>query len=619
VSRVLFLGLIIGCGGGDEAGKSGSSSAPAADEGVGIVGDGLANPYPNMQLVSDGRLVMDASWFPAPDTPLDLQRFYWRTGFSVAQTSVLAMEGMDPNALPDWRNPSPGEGGVLLFDRTDGVFLPVFAELDAYPDLEAPALIVRPLTRLSEGHQVAVVVSTDVVARPERFDALVSGTPPSSLTDVAPHYRELLDELETAGVDSGQVALAWDFPVGDGTTPLRSALDQLEMDGAYVLDRSRDLDLGDIVAPMTWRALDGRFTTHDFLVDDQLLDFDESGGVKPVGWTEAELYVHVPTSVADADAESVPVMIFGHGIFSEPALYLDENDDPSGLLQLAEEGGFIVVATTWRGLTWNDRVGAIEAAQDFGKMAVIGDRLLQSQLNLASLVHLVEEGTLLDDPQLKGRKGQRLAMRGAPYYYGISAGSIEGAVALASQDRPFRAAAFHVGGSMWSTMLERSSNWIAFELFMLQAMPDAVDRQRLYSLSQLYWDPVDPLSWVPDLTPDDMLYQVSMGDEQVPNMTSEVFARSLGLQVLSPSSTQPYGLQTVAAPLPAGSGAYVQFDPERVHPPDGNRPAEVNGAHHAPRLWDGQRRQVIDYLTPGSEGQVEHHCGDDVCSESNPG
>ena len=57
------------------------------------------------------------------------------------------------------------------------------------------------------------------------------------------------------------------------------------------------------------------------------LNLQSDGTVLPTGTAEAFLYVHVPTSVADAPAGSVPVMIFGHGIFGEPQIYLDEERD----------------------------------------------------------------------------------------------------------------------------------------------------------------------------------------------------------------------------------------------------------------------------------------------------
>ena len=203
------------------------------------------------------------------------------------------------------------------------------------------------------------------------------------------------------------------------------------------------------------------------------------------------------------------------------------------------------------------------------------------------------------------------------FYYGISLGGIEGAVLLA-QDPPLDGAVLHVGGSMWSTMLERSSNWTVFEFILIDHIEDPGDRQVLYAASQLWWDPVDPLSWSEELSAKKLLLQEAIGDEQVANLTTEALARSIGLEVLEPVVRVPFGVAPVG-PLPPGSRALSQFDPEAPAPPNGNRPAGVTRAHSDPRLWKGTRQQVIDYLRPGSEEQVVHHCGASPCAASNTG
>ena len=170
---------------------------------------------------------------------------------------------------------------------------------------------------------------------------------------------------------------------------------------------------------------------------------------------------------------------------------------------------------------------------------------------------------------------------------------------------------------MWSTLLERSSDWPLFELLVTQTVTDPLDRQRLYALSQLWWDPVDPMSYVSDLQKSSFLLQISIGDEQVANLTSEALARSVGLPLLSPEVTHPFGMTAVEGPLPTDSSALVQYDPEVALPENVNRPAEVSGAHEMPRLWLGTRHQTIDYLLNGKI--VVHHCAELPCSASNQG
>jgi len=594
-------------------------ATPPAVQPVGLVGDHALNPFPVGVLhMEGGRVALRAQDFELlTDTPLAVERVAWRQGFSVAQTSVLSLPSFDDSQFPSWRQSTAGQGSVRLADLTDATWLPTLAELDAHPDAD-PTLLVRPLAALPVGHDIAVVVTTDAAPRVERFDALLSGSPPADLADQAQHFQELVGSIAALGLDPADIAIAWDFPVGDGTAPLRSIWSQTALPTQHSFDSVRELDGGDTVVPSAWRVAQGSFLATDYLVDDRGLQLGTDGSVSSTGSIDAELYVHIPESVADAPAGSVPILLMGHGIFSEPADYLDDPEDPSHVVQLADEGGFIVVATTWRGLALPDRLGAVEAAGDFARIYEVTDRLVQGQGNVAELIRLMKEGDLFDDPVFLGRQGQPLADPARVRYYGISLGAIEGAVMLAN-DPPLDAAVLHVGGSSWSTMLERSSNWTAFEIFLEATIPEPITRQRLYAVSQLWWDAADPIAYTDDLSQRSFLLQESIGDEQVPNLTTRMLARSIGLPQLQPMVEPVWGLDPVNNPLPPGSRAYVQYDPQVGLPPDTNRPAPVTGAHGMPRTWDNANAQTLDYLSVGSEGQVVHYCGTEPCSAANSG
>jgi hypothetical protein len=231
--------------------------------------------------------------------------------------------------------------------------------------------------------------------------------------------------------------------------------------------------------------------------------------------------------------------------------------------------------------------------------------------NNRALIRLLTEGQLLDDPLFGG-----LADRERIYWYGISLGSIEGAVTFALQDQ-LSYGLLHVGGAAWSTMLERSSDWSVFEPLVQNSIPDPYDRQRLYAASQLFWDPVDPASYVADLQGKQLLWQASIHDEQVPNISTELLMRSVGVSLGSPAVTAPVGIETVA--LPARAPLWVQYDPELPAPPMNNRPAPVSGAHTTPRTWAECQEQVAAFFEAGAEGAVISACGDQPCTASNLG
>ncbi len=563
----------------------------------GPLGQGLANPFPQGTMVRDGRLSLTGLPDPGFDTPLDTESLAWRRGFSPGQVAVLRWPGLDGTRL---RGPEEPDGeAVLLVDLDSGDRLPCFAELDAAA-VDDPALVVRPLGALPIGVDVAVVVTTDVLDRPPSFVADGEVTGP------------LLDRLAELDISRERVAVAWSFPVADGTAPLRSAIAHVDVLGPPSLvedeaGRSRTL---------TWRAYQGTFPVVDVVGDDGRLDLTDTGAVVPRGEAEADLFVHVPASVADRAAGTVPVMVFGHGIFSSPASYLASGDDGDGVRQLADELGAIVVATSWRGLSTSDLGVPLAAAQDFGQFPRVPELLVQAQVNVRTLVEGIRDGTFTSGPAFEGRDGQSLPDPARVVYYGISLGAIEGAVMLA-EDPGFEASALHVGGAMWSTMLERSSNWSVLEQGLVDQIPDPGDRQVLYAVTQMWWDPVDPIAYAVDLAERPFLYQVSVGDEQVPNFTSAAFARATELPVAEPAPLETSGLATIATPAPSPARALVWFDPERELPPPGNRPAPVTGAHQAPRGWDAARQQVVDYLDPSDPQRIVHHCGDAPCTASN--
>lgn len=581
----------------------------------GLLGAGPLEPFPNADLVVDGQLALPADLLPHAESEWPTDRVGWRTGFSPIQALTVQLPGVDPAALPSWRGLTPGAGGVRLVDLDSGEWYPVMAELDAWPDDNPdPILIVRPQAAMPVGATMAVVITTDVAPRPDRYAGILVGDNPTDLPDPA-HARDLVARLGELGVAADDVALAWDFPVGDGTAPLRSALAQAAVPTTWTLDRVHEA--GDVRAPNGWRTAEGRFTATSFLLDGLKLDLQADGSVLPTGETNAYLYIHVPEGVKDAPANSVPVLVYSHGLFGSGSDLLDV-DYTSLPLSIADRLGMIVVATNWVGLDGNSQASAITAARDLGRLPELTDQVVQGQVNQRSLMELVASGALDTEPVLQGASGQPLVNPGQIYLCGVSMGSIEGAV-LIGNDAPVQASVLHIGGADWSTLLERSNQWASFELFVVPSLPDPHDRQRAYALSQLWWDVVDGMSYTERLAQAPILLQEALGDDLVHNMTTRTLARSAGLSVLVPNTEDAFGIPHVGSDFRAGSPALVQVDPERGEPPDVNRPSPNTGAHTAAINWAGVQAQAADFLNPAHPGLLVDHCGGAVCTPENPG
>jgi len=577
-------------------------------------------PFPSMHHMEDGfvRLPDDLP-YSTDGTPIDVERIAWRTGFSVVQSSVVAMDvDIDPTSLPGQSSPAT-DGSVQLWDLTDGRQILSFTELDAAERVEDefPALLIRPQDVMPSGHRIAVVL-TDAVRTVEGepipvvdwYQDIQDGTPGPGLAPWVEHYQDLDSSLRELGVDG--IALAFDFLVADGGAPVRHVAAEVGMPTEYSFDEVRSTDDGIFMPEGGWRQLRGHYTVDNWLIDDLYFSLDASGIPEPQGTAEAELYVYMPESVRDAEAGTVPVWIFGHGLFGEPDFYLGDIDDPSKVAKLADEAGAIVFATVWRGFKASDRIHAIQIADDFGRVHEIAERLTQGVANVVALSRLITEGDILSDPELMGLPDSSGALR----YYGISLGGIAGAVTIANNPR-IAHAVFNVGGGAWSTMLERSSQWIPFDWIMVEKVPSNQNRQLLYALSQLYWDPVDPMNHFSDLVGRSVVWQEAIGDEQVPNMATRMLVRAVGGTHLEPMFEAVPGIESDVEPL-TGPG-FVQYDPELPLPAEVNRPGVPSGAHSRPRTWPGSRKQVAHFLDWDSPGELLHFCGTAVCSESNQG
>jgi len=617
----------------------------------GLIDDRVFNPWPSMHAMTGGEAC--GVTVPAGTLPVAVDGRAWdtapldrRDGFSPVGTVWMQLGvALDATSLPPVSAPDASlaaDASVQLWDLDDGRRLRHFAEVDAHPIPrdEARSLLVRPLEHLGFGRRIAVVVTGALrdaaggaVPAPADFAALRDGDDPGVSPAVRSHYEHLLRRLEELGVDRAGLVLAFDFrtsseasltaPLDTVTAAMKAAL---PLDPAHEpaititsLKDSLDDDLPN-PPPGIWREVRGSVALPHYLfaepgVDDPEDDeglFRLGDDALPVLNGDAPAYftLIVPESLQGADPASAPWLVFGHGLFRNPQHYLASSDDPEDVVDLANRLGAVVLGTEWRGLTERDIGDAVRVARDPARFALLTDKLVQSVSNQLAMGRLASTA-FVDQEFLRAGTdpgGATLVDPDRVHYYGISLGGIEGPV-VAARSEVIDASVFHVPGAVWSTMLERSSNWSDFETFIEDAVLDAADRQRIYAVSQLLWDPVDPIHYVQHLGDRPGLWQLSMGDDQVPNFTAETLARTLGVPILDPFIETVDGLETAAAPLPPGSKAVAQFDSLLPRPPDTNRPAPETDSHYVPRHTDVQKVQTVAFFALGREGEIIDPCG----------
>jgi hypothetical protein len=634
--------------------KQEDSSVPDSD---GLLGSGLFFPYPSIHLMEEApgtatgwKVAIPEGLLPIAEngTPMPLDRFNRLDGFSPATPCLVYMEGLDvdPATLP---GPSRIEESVRedstvqIIDLGTGERLPLFAETDAHRsavDQGKRTLIIRPQKLMAWKTRYAVVVTKGIrdfsgqpLPVPPAFEALVRGRNiPPSLQGSAAHYEGLFEALEGFGIRMDDAWLAWDFWTGSKEVihgPLDHIMEETERDipadPEFMPDyeilpsRTLDSDLDPDVDPLIWRHMELTFSMKTFVNAEGVFEFGEDGLPMEQGDDDFILIVHIPPSVHDAPAGSVPVIVFGHGMLGAPHDYLVREGDPLHVLHASDRFGAIYAAAEFRGLSMRDQLDAVTAATDFGKFHYVTEDLTMGIANFAAVARMFRT-KFIEDPFFLASDGSgSLVDTSRIHYVGISLGGHEGGVVTAVSDI-FQYAVLQVGGCPWTLMLERSSNWNKYDIIITTWVRDPVDRQMLYAVSQMLWDPVDPATHVEALRGKSILLQESIGDAQVPNLSTEFWARSIGLPLVQPSTTHPPFIEEVEAPVGPGGSALFQYDAtvfESCGPVSGelNLPAEDNCAHHIVSECEAQQEQIEAFLAEGSEGTIIQppSCGTQPC------
>ncbi len=643
------------------ASAAGCKNDAGEPPGPGLMGTTLFFPYPSMHLMEQDAASATGHRVSIPEgvipvatdgTPMPVHRFNELDGFSPATPCLVLFEGVDidPDTVPGQdriETTVEPDSAVQIIDLATGERHPLMAELDSQPDAieeHRRVLIVRPMRMMEWGSRYAVVLTDGLetmdgepVPRPAGFDALVKGrNVPGPLESWQDHYDELFATLEGHGVDMDRVVLAWDF--WTNTREVNHASLQVILDGTeadipsdpdfvpdYTVRTSRtiDSDVDEGVDPLIWRHAEIEFSMVTYVDGNGEFVLDESGLPTPQGRDDYLLIIHVPPSVHGAAAGTVPVVIIGHGLLGMPDDYLTRTPNSLKALEYSDHLGMIFVAAEWRGLSMRDTLDAATAATDFGKFHRVTDELHMGVANFLAVARMMEGGFAGEPFFTAADESGSLVDTDRIYYMGISLGGHQGGVVMALSS-VIDFGILQVGGAPWTTMLERSSNWHEYTIIIDSFVRDPVDRQMLYAASQMLWDPVDPATHYEALRSRSVLMQESVGDAQVPNMSTEFWARSVGLSLVGPAPRHPAFIDEVPGPVgPHGSALFI-YDAMASGtcgemPPEGNIPAEDNCAHGIIRKTQAHVEQMEAFFAmdadPSTAGTIIHppDCGTSPC------
>jgi hypothetical protein len=541
--------------------------------------------------------------------------------------------------INEWDESLAASSPTVLLDLETGERIPHFAEIDARANegaipgqAEAPVLLyLRPAFRLQDGHRYGVAF---------RDISLVDGTTPeptaaflalrdATITDSAelearrPGYEQLFTALDTAGVERASLQQAFWFVTASGDAVRGTLLAMRDDAMEQVPVGGGTCAVTEVVAnPDTEIAfrIDGTFQSPLYLDDDRppaRVVRDPSGVPVFQGWVDIPFSVTVPHAVLAPGAEPGRLFGYGHGLMGQGSG--DDGEINARFVRAMQDRFHRVAASTeWQGMCGQDLVTVGTALSSMGEFDAIPERMMQGMVNQIVMMRSLM-GACRDLPELQ-HEGHSVIAPGAADFIGISQGSINGLTFLTLSPDVERAALL-VGGINYATMIPRSSNWPDYERIMDSFYDQRIDRELLLTIVEGLWEQSEPAGWAAHAITDPvpgtpegkkLLYQVGKEDAQVPNISSDAAARTVGLPVLSTSAVHPWGLSVAE---PGAVSAMVYYDLGAPPQPPTNAPGMENHVHGDQRGLDAAQRQIDAFLRDG--GTIQNFCDGD-CGPDEP-
>ena len=498
--------------------------------------------------------------------------------------------------LRDIEGSLAADASVVLIDAESGERWPYFIEPDVTAEPGEPVtMFIRPMRRLDFNRRYVVGLrglkdkSGGVIPAPALFralrDQLTTDVP--QLEAMRAGHEAVFSALTSAGVKREELQLAWSFTTASAERMQRDLVAITPQIEAQAGAGGLGYEISGVEVqpnPKLARIIRGTFNVPNCLTGDAgpgaLLQRDPQGMPVCKGTTKAPFVIAIPQQVWDSGSPA-PFVVYGHGL-------LGTADQAIGIAEQAT--GVIVAGTDFWGMAEEDVPTIAVALQaNFAGAGTLADRLLQSAVNFTTLAYLAQ-GDLLQEAEFKSPVDmmQTLIDPGAVHYLGGSQGGIMGGTVVAMAPNLSRGILV-VGAGNYSLMVWRSTAFSLLNGLWEGAQPDTQDREFLLAIFQSTFDRVDPIIFkelidapIGGGPPKRLMLVESMGDCQVPNIATEVMARSMGMSMLGPAVEPVWGLQDAVGEVTEGS-VLLQVDTLKgPRPPDTNiPPADDNGAHGA--------------------------------------
>lgn len=602
---------------------------------------------PDPTKVTGRRASFPAGAFPpsATGTMFDPPPWEANDGFSPGSVLLTHVPGLDLAAsrvptISDMGASLASSSPVVLIDARTGARWPTWAELDeSDPNPATRLLLVHPARNLTEGDRYLVALRDlktvdGVPITPSAGFAAVLGSstpPPSGMRDAyEAHLRSVVQQLGRDGIARAGLYLAWDFTVASTRSITKPALTMRDQTftalghgaGAYRVTQTIADPTGQ---PDLARIVTGTFDVPSYLsatpgTRAAVLTIGSSGLPEHEGDAvdHANFECEIPKSATAAHPASIGV--YGHGLFNSA-----DEVTQSAVPAYSDRYDYVFCGTDWLGLSSSTLELGVSVINDINGFPALVDNLLQALLNAQVLGNLMENPkAFAASPAFEDAQRRPLIRSSGLVYYGNSEGGIMGGVFIALSTEA-RRAVLGVPGEDYAILLPRSADFMPFQSILDKTYPDHAVQQLAFDLLQMLWDRADADGYAEQMTgglpgtpSHQVLLEEAFGDHQVPNVSTETEARTIGAQVHAPAlasgrsnEKEPFwDLAPLQTPSP-GPGLFV-WDTGVPAPPLSDTPPTRGSDPHdtTPRTFKPFWAQMHTFFTTG---QITNPCGTGPC------
>jgi len=458
---------------------------------------------------------------------------------------------------------------TTLLNLDTGEKVAHWVESDARADDDdGTILFIRTMRSLEPNTAYGIGISGLGVTPSAAFQAVLDGhqTDAPDVEARKDSMAALIEALNESGHDVVNLNDAWQFHtasldsiVGPTLSMRADALDRLgdggigctveDVDGDWIDDTESD-----------FRKITGTYTVPQYLEwqnPPSKISTDANGTPQFVEYAEVPFTLVIPKILADNN-ESGPLVVWGHGFLGDGRGAIS-----SAAIGWMQEYEVAMVGTAISGWSYPDMDTIFMGLANVSYFEHQSDRLQQMLVNQMALARTFK-GVCSDITELY-HNGTNLVDSSDVHYMGYSLGGIYGASITAFSPDIDRAALW-VGGSGFSTFIERSTNYATFSdgFILPQAYPERNDRAILIAVCQHMWDATDAETWLRfaesgygnEIGPFNILSTISINDAQVPMLSSDRAARTAGIPVLNGSMWLPFGVDVADGPITGSAVVY---------------------------------------------------------------